>query len=447
MNRKIQSILGVILSFFMVSESWALGSSGLSSEISSAKALGQGNAFAGEANDPSAVWYNAAGITQLKGTQLTVGAAALVPMTTRTGEGVAEDKMKSQLSVLPNFYLTHAAPLGQEKISLGLGLNTPYGLTTDWPTTGSFKYITTESNFGMVNINPTVAYAVSSQLSFAVGADYVNLFNTTSKSQVPQALLNGDSSEDGTANLSGHGSGWGYNVAAMFKPAEKHSFGLSYRSKIQVPVKGSIELTNLSASTQADYNFDGPNYSAGATTDFTLPAAVLFGYAFQATEKLKFLADYQWTQWNVFQSQDIAINETDSTGGLTGLGRLGVLTGNGTNVTQTSRNWHNTNSFGLGANYMINDAWQVRGGYAYYEKTVPNDTFTPDVPDATNHLLSTGLTRTWESFVLNFAFGAFIYPSRSVSNSVGSAIGSSVNGSYHTFVPTFALDLTYKFGR
>ena len=43
-----------------------------------ARATGQANAFTARASDPSAIWYNPAGITQLKGTHIYVGASGLL---------------------------------------------------------------------------------------------------------------------------------------------------------------------------------------------------------------------------------------------------------------------------------------------------------------------------------------------------------------------------------
>src|SRR2546427_12269070 len=46
---------------------------GVSFTEQGAAASGKANAFTGEANDPSAIFYNPAGITQLPGTQLMIG--------------------------------------------------------------------------------------------------------------------------------------------------------------------------------------------------------------------------------------------------------------------------------------------------------------------------------------------------------------------------------------
>lgn len=289
----------------------------------------------------------------------------------------------------------------------------------------------------MVNVNPSVAYKVLPSLSLGVGADYVNLMNITAKSQINQSAVGG---VDGNSDLSGHGSGWGYNVAALYKPLEKHSFGLSYRSQVRVPVTGSIELSNLDPAVQGLFNFAGPTYMADAQTSIILPASVLAGYAFKPTDKWTLLADYEWTQWNSFNNQDVAINETDPS-------RLSLLTGNpSSNVSSTARNWRNVSAVGFGANYKVDEYWQFRGGYAFYEKTSPNDTFSPDVPDAASHLLTAGVSRSWTNLTIDFAFNAQFYVNRSINNTVGNAVGASVNGTYKTFLPAIGLNFTYKFG-
>jgi long-chain fatty acid transport protein len=433
-------LLGFFLPFVIASNSWAVGASGLTTQLLGAKALGQGNAFVAQADDPSAIYYNPAGLTQLSGTQVSVGTVLLVPITDRSGNGVPDDQAKRQLDALPLLYMTHAIPLAEDrKLVYGLGLNSPFGLVTDWAPTSSIRYVNTYSAFQLIELNPTVAVQVNRVLSIGVGADYVNLFDSTADSQVNQnALVPG--AADGSSHLSGHGQGWGYNAGILLKPVENHSFAVSYRSQIQIPIRGSLELSGLDPSLQGAFNFAGANYSADATSSFILPQSVIGGYAYNPNKAWTLLLDYEWTQWNVFQDQRVAVQETDPN-------RLGLITGNSnTNVVVTPRHWHNVSAVGGGANYKWNDSWQFRGGYAFFEKTVPNDTFTPDVPDASVHFITLGLSRTWERFILDFAFDAFIYTNRDVSNTVGQASGASINGTYKTFSPAAILSLTYKIG-
>src|SRR5690242_7110751 len=89
--RLMKYFLTILMSVAVVSQAFAVGSSGFSTQMVGAKALGQGHAFVAEADDPSAVYFNPAGMTQLKGVQMSVGLNALVPMTDRTGGGMPDD--------------------------------------------------------------------------------------------------------------------------------------------------------------------------------------------------------------------------------------------------------------------------------------------------------------------------------------------------------------------
>ena len=92
----------------------------------------------------------------------------------------------------------------------------------------------------------------------------------------------------------------------------------------------------------------------------------------------------------------------------------------------------------------INDRWQVRGGYAYFEEIIPDQTFNPDIPDAAINLLTAGFTRSWSSVVFDFALNTWVFDSRSVNNTVGNAAGASVDGTYKVFVPSIAFNITYR---
>src|SRR5437879_4643291 len=73
-----------------------------------AAATGKANAFAGEANDPSAIFYNPAGITQLPGTQVMVGTSIVYLDTVfRSGTTGESTQLQDQFPIVPHFYITH----------------------------------------------------------------------------------------------------------------------------------------------------------------------------------------------------------------------------------------------------------------------------------------------------------------------------------------------------
>ena len=61
---KIWGILILILLIILPSICF---SQGFSNDNNGTRAIGQANAFTARASDPSAIWYNPAGITQLQG--------------------------------------------------------------------------------------------------------------------------------------------------------------------------------------------------------------------------------------------------------------------------------------------------------------------------------------------------------------------------------------------
>ncbi len=106
----------------------------------SAKAVGLGGAFIAQADDPSAIFFNPAGIVQLEGTQLSVGVCAIRPtMQFKTdgnpAMGTAPGQtwtIKDHVWPIPNAYLTHRI---NNNISAGIGMFSHFGLGVNWPNT------------------------------------------------------------------------------------------------------------------------------------------------------------------------------------------------------------------------------------------------------------------------------------------------------------------------
>ena len=84
--------------------------------------MGMASAFVGQADNPSAVWYNPAGITQLDGTQVSGGVIAVYPeLTHETTNGTTEvSKRKIHLPI--HLYATHKL---NDNTFLGFGITPP----------------------------------------------------------------------------------------------------------------------------------------------------------------------------------------------------------------------------------------------------------------------------------------------------------------------------------
>jgi long-chain fatty acid transport protein len=133
-----------------------------------------GSAYAGgaaQAEDPSTVFFNPAGMTRLKGTQVAGALHVVMPEAKFDNDGslrlyppysTASIPMTGgnggdggETGYVPNFYVTHRL---SEQWAIGLGLNAPFGLATKYDGGWVGRYHAVESELRTININPSVAF-------------------------------------------------------------------------------------------------------------------------------------------------------------------------------------------------------------------------------------------------------------------------------------------------
>ncbi len=129
-------------------------------------------AFAAKADDPTAIFYNPAGIGKLEGTQFSVGFSLIPPESTMEDPYGQEWETEDQMFLVPNLYLTHQL---DEKWSLGLGVFAPYGLGMDWSKEKDwiYRYLVREVTIESIYVSPVVSYNLNENWSVAAGAMWV----------------------------------------------------------------------------------------------------------------------------------------------------------------------------------------------------------------------------------------------------------------------------------
>jgi long-chain fatty acid transport protein len=416
------------LLFIFPTPLFAIGASGLSSQFVGIKALGLANAFVAEVDDPSANYFNPAGLTQLEGWQTTLGATGLILETDFEDQGVSAS-MEKNLSLLPHFFVTRR--LREGKWAFGFGVTSPFGLTTEWSKTGFARYVTTKSTLETLHYNPSVAYPLNEVVSVGVGVDYLTVNKVTQESQIDQSSVGGS---DGSQKLKGDGGQWGYNAGILWKPTAKHSFGAAYRSQINVHINGDIRLAGLDPTLQSTYNFPGANYSADVETDLKFPQSVIIGYYYVPSERWTLLIDYEWTDWSVNKRTQLDIKETDPN-------RSAFL--NSTNPLL--REWRDVHAYAIGSQYNFRNGIMLRLGYGYMNSAVPSNTWDPSIPDANQHNIANGLGYSWGDLTLDVAYNVIIFEKRKINNDVGAAVPTSIDGKYNTLVQVIGVGFTYKF--
>ena len=198
-------------------------------------AMAQGNAFVAEADDPSAIYYNPAGLNQLKKPQVYLGNFFNYPQRSYQGETGDTYITRHRFYESGSFYL--AVPV-HSRVVLGFGYFTPFGLGTDWPAEWTGRYITTYSRLKTYNLNPVVSMKVLKNLSVAAGVDFL-WSDVRLRRKSPQLLR---PLVDGKTDLSGSGFGVGANFGVLYEPVQGVKLGAAYRSAISVTHKGQLDL-------------------------------------------------------------------------------------------------------------------------------------------------------------------------------------------------------------
>ena len=277
-----------------------------------AKASGMGLAFTAVADDPSAIFYNPAGLGWQKHFSSYAGGSLLTKVTGEfeganpfpgTSFGV-EDQHKTSF-LLPTFYAV--VPL-TSNVNFGLGVFAPYGLGFRWDDAEQFsgRFIAQNAVIQSSDVNPVISLQVAPTLAIAAGADYrlskvmlernraaVNPF-TQSVVDVAHIKLNSELVDN---------SGWGWNAGLMWKPVPLLSFGASYRSEIEVDYDGEGKFTQRPTGNAA---FDAavaaglPQGVQKVAVTIEFPASANLGLALNLPADFRVSLDADWTEWSSF---------------------------------------------------------------------------------------------------------------------------------------------------
>jgi long-chain fatty acid transport protein len=412
-------------------------------------ATGRGEAVVATADNPSAIFSNPAGITQLDSLTAEIsGYGISVPVYVKdTNQN--EYRSNDNLKAIGQFYLT--AKIKNTPFTVGLGSYTPWGLSVNYPDNTSFRTLAKKGSINFETINPVVAVQLSRTFSLAVG-----LTINYAQASLEQGVLQvGDGYK-----FSGSGTALGFNAGLLWKPDEHNSFGLRYqgatpirfsghsRFSINADEKRQISAANdqIRAANQAiaqiksAYGVYGktvvnsilasnglpsqpipevqskfPQQDADAKIMF--PEFITAGYSFRPTKDWNLEVDVDWTNWD----------------------SLGVVTQHnqdGSNV-ELPFNYQSSFIYSFGITRYFKYGLHVSGGYIYSEATVPTQYYTPAVPDGRRQIFSAGVGQDLGNYTWDLAYQYSYAPTRKIDN--GTAADGSYQFSSHALTLSFGL--------
>ena len=217
-----------------------------------------GGAMVGRADDPSAIAFNPAGITQIPGSAFMTGLGFLLPRGTAVATGTAMSvDQNDRTFILPNMYYTKQM---NEKLWLGVGVMTRFGLGTEFPHDWFGRYNSYRAMLESVSINPNIAWKVNDSLSLSLGVEALWFEADLRKKIDSTGGAAPNPATDIDFRLKGDDIAFGWNMGLHYRMDETTRIGLHYRSRVKLALSGTAAATSLR----------GPD-STGAHVDLTLP--------------------------------------------------------------------------------------------------------------------------------------------------------------------------------
>jgi long-chain fatty acid transport protein len=346
-----------------------------------ARAVALGGAFGATADDPTALYFNPAGIAFQKagyaaGVYFITESATFDGANPYPGEGYSVD-MKSQIFYPIHLYYTNQIT---NNLSWGIGIFNPFGLGTWWPDDYAGKYLTKRVDLKVFDFNPNLAYKFSEGFAVAVGVDYFysNLNLTRSISSQAVNPYTQQVSEIGQVHLyTDYQGGWGWNAAFLGKLGGGVSFGASYRSNVKINYKGNASFIqfptgypDFDAIVASQIPF-GQEPTGETTIDYPWEGRLALAWH---GDKWGAEFDYVRMGWSSFEELPITLPDYPLLSSVRYEG------------------YQDSNTYRLGVEYKHSpDIWWQFG--ALYDKTpVPVESVSPLLPDADRKGLSIGAT-------------------------------------------------------
>ncbi len=422
-----------------------------------------GNAFAGGsaiANDASTIYFNPAGMTRLP--RQLVGGLHVI-QTQADFDGTANDLLGNPVAtggdggdaggvgIIPNLYFT--LPLNNRFV-IGLGINVPFGLSTEYDDDWVGRYQAIESEVTAININPSIAFKASNTLSVGFGVNYQYMKAKLTQNidqgslciatlvQPPPVGLGLPPAAAAAACAGGAGTGgppltpqgndafakvegddWagGFNVGLLYEPTADTRVGLAYRSKIKQQLKGDGKFKNTHEFFSSRQVFVETDVLAAVD----LPKTISLSVYHDLNTQWSVMADATWTGWSSFPELRIEYDSFQPD-------------------TVIDEGWNDVMRYAVGVDYRYNNRWTFRGGLAFDESPIPDDEHrTARIPGEDRTWVAVGFGyQMTQSLGLDVGYSHLFVKDPEVNH--GTSTSGTIDGDYDASVDILSAQVVWN---
>lgn len=426
-NHVVRSLASSTLVLFSASAF----ASGFSIFEQGAKATGMAGAFSATADDPSAIFYNVAGLAHQRRTQAMAGATIITFDAQFEG---ADDSypfggkawFEDHTFTPPSMYAI--IPIG-DNATFGIGQFTAFGLRTDWADNETFpgRFIASDTNLKTASIQPSFAMKTrDGRFAWGAGIEYRTSHVTLSRYQAAINPFTQRIADVARIRLDSDWSdGWGWNLGVMYRPNTAWSIGLNYRSELEIEYDGDATFTQIPTGfPQFDAIVASQLPPAQAiTTSLTYPAFAHLGVATTRWDGWTVEFDTVYQSWSNFDQLFVEFAQTPQV-----------------NLV-VPQEWDDSFSFRLGGNREVTENWDIRLGALYDQTPQPLESMGPLLPDADRVAVTYGLGYEGEHWFADFAHMILIFDDRDTAGQNR----DNFNGEYSTTANLVGVNLGYRF--
>ncbi|MCX6304947.1 MAG: outer membrane protein transport protein [Bacteroidetes bacterium] len=326
--------------------------------------------------------------------------------------------LKHELNTPFYFY---AAFKPTKNLSVGIAVNAPYGNRLAWKDDAGEnwqgRYLIKDISFKAITYQPTVSYKFKEIFGVGVGLVYATGTVDMNKSISAQGVTG-----DGSVNIKGNTSNFGFNAGIMVHPDKGWSLGLDYRSKIEMKVKGAD--ANFTVAPSLSGNFPANNK---VDVMLPLPANLDFGASYEFGKNKQWMVGLNlcYVFWSTYDS--LVFDFETKTAAVS--------------RTATPALYTDQMIVRVGAQYKISKAIIIRAGGYYDPSPVKNDYLNPQTPSLTEVGVTCGLSvNPFKGFSIDAAFLYLMGAKRD-----GTYSPENFAGTYRTGFSIPGIGLSYSF--
>ncbi|MFH2053363.1 MAG: outer membrane protein transport protein [bacterium] len=401
------------------------------------RATALGGAFTATADDGSALFYNAAGLSFQDRPSFNLHLMTITPQFKFNGQlakggAVETGQSDKKIFPVPGVYYTNNTG---NKLAYGVGLYAPFGLGVTWKDGSEWigRRVSHDVYIETIYVTPAVSYLIADGLALAIGLDVAKQKIDLTKFS-PEPTYGTNAIE---TTIEGHSD---FNVTPsfglMYRPDDKLSLGVMYHHKKTMNYDdGDATLNNAIPVDDPLYSWPA-NLIAGLggseqklTSELNLPYILSFGLAYRIQERLAAEVNYVRFGWGTFEKLALDFDND--------------------NLDQTIHfNYEDTWQLRFGVDYQLMPGkFNLMAGYVRDNTPQPLAAVSPILPDSDRNDYSFGAQYRSGAWDFGFTYMVVVGDERTnVEN--GEPVRNTTDypfGTYKSLANIFGLSCGYNF--